>query len=212
MALAAGHFYTPKSDSTQLLLCTDAAGFEFQQLPSGNVQKYAADPSGQLQDLQTLNLSAGGAFPSDGPFPSCKLDGDDYQIMEGFSTDATFPNTSMVILRPKGKDFAQDKAAYLAVPVACVTDTNPPNIFPPQVFSVTPASGPAAGGTPVVIKGTGFLNGAVDVGGAASNVVIVSDTEIHCNSHAHAAGAVHASVVTAGGTSAANPSAVFTFT
>ena len=50
MAITAGHFYTSKSDATSVLLCSDAAGFEFMQLPSGDVQKYAADPTKLLPE------------------------------------------------------------------------------------------------------------------------------------------------------------------
>ncbi len=50
----------------------------------------------------------------------------------------------------------------------------------PAVLSVSPAKGPAEGGTKVVITGTGFAKGArVTVGGAAATAVkVVSDTSI----------------------------------
>ncbi len=52
-------------------------------------------------------------------------------------------------------------------------------IAPPAVTSVTPAEGPAAGGTAVKIKGTGFLKGSsVTIGKAARSVEIISETEI----------------------------------
>jgi len=62
----------------------------------------------------------------------------------------------------------------------------------PTVTSVSPNSGPAAGGTPLTITGTGFVAGAtVTIGGtAATSVVVVNSTSITANSPAHATGAV----------------------
>src|SRR5579862_3345255 len=64
--------------------------------------------------------------------------------------------------------------------------TNPP----PSVTSISPASGPATGGTSVTITGTGFLSGAtVSIGGtAATGVTVVSGTSIAATTPAHAAG------------------------
>ena len=62
----------------------------------------------------------------------------------------------------------------------------------PNVTSIAPHSGPAAGGTSVTITGTGFLSGAaVSLGGtAATGVNVVSSTSITATTAAHAAGAV----------------------
>src|SRR5260370_39258364 len=61
----------------------------------------------------------------------------------------------------------------------------------PTVGSVSPSSGAAAGGTAVTITGTNFVTGAtVTFGGAgATNVVVVSATQITATTAAHAAGA-----------------------
>ena len=65
-------------------------------------------------------------------------------------------------------------------------------------FSTNIASGPAAGGTTVTISGTDFAGGAaVSVGGSpASNVVVNSDTLIHADVPALAAGSSNDIVVT----------------
>jgi hypothetical protein len=73
------------------------------------------------------------------------------------------------------------------------------------VSSVTPNSGPFFGGKPVTIAGTGFLSGAtVKFGGtSATNVVVVSGTQITAKTPAHAVGAVNVVVTntnTASGT------------
>ncbi len=63
---------------------------------------------------------------------------------------------------------------------------------PPVVSSVSPTSGPLAGGTALTITGSNFLAAATaTVGGAAcASLVVVNATTITCNSPAHAAGNV----------------------
>ena len=69
-------------------------------------------------------------------------------------------------------------------------------VVPPTVSSVSPNSGPTAGGTAVTITGTNFAAGAtVTFGGtAATNVVVVSSTTITATTPAAAAGAVTVTV------------------
>jgi IPT/TIG domain len=59
------------------------------------------------------------------------------------------------------------------------------------ITSVAPASGAAAGGTPIVIRGTDFSGASgVTVGGnAATAFVVVNNTTITCTTAAHTAGA-----------------------
>jgi hypothetical protein len=70
----------------------------------------------------------------------------------------------------------------------------------PAVSSVSPNNGPAAGGTAVTITGTNFATGAtVTFGGtAASNVVVVSGTQITATTPAQAAGGVTVTVTVNG--------------
>ncbi len=60
----------------------------------------------------------------------------------------------------------------------------------PTIGSVAPPAGPLAGGTPLTITGTGFLVGAtVTVGGSpCSGMVVVSATQVTCNTPGHSAG------------------------
>jgi hypothetical protein len=85
----------------------------------------------------------------------------------------------------------------------------------PRVSSVSPASGTVSGGTPITITGAGFVPGAtVEIGqgnGAgptaipASNVVVVSPTEITATTGGSAkAGTWSLFVIDAGGTSPGN--------
>ena len=92
----------------------------------------------------------------------------------------------------------------------------------PTVSSVSPASGTVSGGTPIAIKGTGFVTGAtVEIGqgsGAgptaipASKVVVVSSTEITAVTGGPAKpGTWNLLVIDSGGTSPSNPGDDFTY-
>ena len=71
---------------------------------------------------------------------------------------------------------------------------------PPTVSSVTPNSGPTAGGTAVTITGTNFASGATVTFGstAATNVVVVNATSITATTPAGSAGAVTVTVTVSG--------------
>ncbi|MEZ4524409.1 MAG: IPT/TIG domain-containing protein [Desulfobacterales bacterium] len=75
--------------------------------------------------------------------------------------------------------------------------------MPVTVTTVDPASGTTAGGTSVTITGTNFAYGATVKFGSASatNVTVVSDTQITCTSPAGAAGAVDVTVTNSDSTS-----------
>src|SRR6185312_15911779 len=78
----------------------------------------------------------------------------------------------------------------------------------PTVASVSPLSGPVAGGTAVTITGTNFASGTtVSIGGvAAATVALLSSTKIACTTAAHAAGAVDIVVTNIDGQAATLPS------
>jgi hypothetical protein len=78
---------------------------------------------------------------------------------------------------------------------------------PPSVEFVEPATGSTAGGTKVVITGTGFTEGSkVKVGTAeATEVKVESETEITAKTAAHSAGTAEVVVITGGGTSTEGP-------
>jgi hypothetical protein len=65
-----------------------------------------------------------------------------------------------------------------------------------QIISIAPNTGPAAGGTPVVIRGSGFRTGlTLTIGGlSAIGVKVVSDSLIYATTPAHAPGVVDVSV------------------
>lgn len=77
--------------------------------------------------------------------------------------------------------------------------TSPPGIAgstaAPVVTTLTPTSGPAAGGTAVTITGSHFTGAtSVTFGGKAATFHIVSDTEITTTSPSHAVGSVSVKV------------------
>jgi hypothetical protein len=91
----------------------------------------------------------------------------------------------------------------------------------PTVSSVSPDSGPTAGGTPITISGTNFIAGATvkiaqgDGAGtgavSATDVTVVSSTKITASTGAGKAGAWNLFVITAGGTSAVNAGDHYTY-
>ena len=86
-----------------------------------------------------------------------------------------------------------EKASRLAFVAGQVVDQDMVDgLFKTATFaSITPASGLAAGGTAVTIKGTDFSGTAgVTIGGnAATNFKVVDNTTITCTTAAHTAGA-----------------------
>jgi hypothetical protein len=101
-----------------------------------------------------------------------------------------------------------DSARLGAVwPYRAVAPPPPPPPPPaPAVTSITPTSGPTAGGTAVTIHGSGFLAGAkVTIGSQATSVNVVSETEITAKTAASAAGADEVVVNDERGTSTGGP-------
>ena len=78
--------------------------------------------------------------------------------------------------------------------------SEPPVVVSPTVLSVSPTSGPTAGGTEVAISGANFAAGAtVTIGGvAATNVKFVSSTGIQATTGARAAGTADVTVTVSG--------------
>ena len=77
---------------------------------------------------------------------------------------------------------------------------------PPTVESITPSAGTTGGGTPVTIKGTGFVLGAtVTIGTELTNVEVVSETEITAVTVPWFAGAGEVVVKDINGTSTGGP-------
>ena len=86
----------------------------------------------------------------------------------------------------------------------------------PVVTLVSPASGPAAGGTVVSITGTGLAGiasaAAINFGTSHPSIyTVISATSVSATAPAHSPGVVDITVVTPGGTSATSPADQFTY-
>jgi hypothetical protein len=84
---------------------------------------------------------------------------------------------------------------------------------PPTITSLSPSSGPPAGGTPVTINGTGFadVSSVTFDGESATSVIVNSSTKITAAAPAHTAGAVRVAVTAAGGTTPDTTADDFTY-
>lgn len=82
-----------------------------------------------------------------------------------------------------------------------------------DLVSITPTTGPAAGGTAITVTGTGFINASgVTFGGTAgTDFIVVSDTSITVTTPPHAAGVVSVVVLDIDGNDAGLPTG-YTYT
>jgi hypothetical protein len=88
----------------------------------------------------------------------------------------------------------------------------PGYVITPRVTAISVNIGPASGGTPMTITGTGFTAASsVDFGAVPATFTIVSDTSITTTTPASTAGTVDVTVSSAGGTSATSAADQFTF-
>jgi large repetitive protein len=93
-------------------------------------------------------------------------------------------------------------ALHLGCEASPSSPTPPPGPLTLAVSSMSPNRGPTAGGTPVIIRGRGFLPGAsVTLDGAAFEVSVFSEWSLTATVGAHAAGVVDVVVTNPGGES-----------
>jgi sugar lactone lactonase YvrE len=90
------------------------------------------------------------------------------------------------------------------------TSTSPPPPSAPVVTGVTPATGPAAGGTPVTVSGSNLSGASVSFGSAAATGVSCSASSCAATSPA-GTGTVNVTVTNSGGTSATSSADQFTY-
>ncbi len=113
---------------------------------------------------------------------------------------------------PRAAALAALAVLLSAASLTACTGGGAPGAEPLALATVTPGSGPAAGGTPVTVEGAGFAAGArLRLGGSeATQVVVVSATRLTAVAPPHAAGPVDLEVLATDGRSAV-ASAVFTY-
>jgi hypothetical protein len=127
----------------------------------------------------------------------------------GSSTSITVDAIKVTLLSALGSAFNTS----VTVAESSCTATGPDIEVPPTVTSITPKFGPTAGDTPVTITGNDFFPGStVTFGGVpATDVTVVSPTEITADSPAHAAGTVDVRVGNPFGLSAISAADQFTY-
>jgi streptogramin lyase len=142
------------------------------------------------------------------------LDGGTVSFGGVSASSASCTDTSCTAISPSGSDGPAD------VTVTTPTGTSPagaadrftyqpPGV--PAVSGVTPVSGIAAGGTPVLVTGTNLTNGQVEFGGNAAGDSSCQATSCSAVSPPGTAGTVDVQVVTSGGTSAVTPLDQFSY-
>ncbi|HVT16972.1 MAG TPA: LamG-like jellyroll fold domain-containing protein [Thermoanaerobaculia bacterium] len=144
------------------------------------VQWSGSDVGSGIQDY-TIFVSASG-----GPYSPW--------LANTTSTSATFHGLSGTTY--SFYSVARDWTNNLGDPPAAPDATTQVEILPPVIRSISPASGPTAGGTPVTITGAGFASGAtVKLGGVAVADLQVGDaTTLTATTGPHATGAVDVAV------------------
>ncbi len=127
-------------------------------------------------------------------------------ISYGVLSPAPAVNPTFVAFDANGNEiYNQSNSAYLVLA--------PGYVPAPRLTSVSPTSGPAAGGTSVTIAGTGFTGATgVSFGGTpARSFTVVSSTSITATSPTASAGTVDVTVKNSGGASATSARDQFTF-
>jgi len=138
------------------------------------------------------------------------------QVLFG-STSATISNatnTQVLVIAPAGAAGPVNVRVTTPVGTSAVTSNGVYTYLPvPAVTSVSPQSGPIAGGTAVSITGSNFTGATQVLFGntAASSFTIVSDTQINAVSPAGAEGDVQVRVQNANGLSATSLATRFTY-
>ena len=128
------------------------------------------------------------------------------------STFTVTSATSITATSPAGSGAVD---VTVTIPGGGTSATNSSDVFKyvPSVTSVSPTSGPTAGGTSVTINGTGFTGAtAVSFGGtAASTYTVNSSSKITATAPAEPAGIVDITVTTPSATSTTSTADQFTY-
>ena len=205
-----GQFATGTTDSVLIEHSTDG-GMTWSTVPG-----VTPDLSANLFSLAYIsgtNIYAAGATAYSAPSTNSELDHTLIEQYNGTSwaqvtsaNPGTTPNNDLSVIA------ALTANDVWAVGVASGQTLTENFCTSPTITGIAPTSGPAVGGTPVVITGTGFT-GAVGVNfgtTAATTFTVNSDTQITATSPAHPGGTVDVTV-TVQGTSATSSADQFTY-
>jgi hypothetical protein len=125
-------------------------------------------------------------------------------------------DTQLTVVSPSQDVVGQTTADVRVITLAGESAVTPADVFtyvaPPTISGIKPSSGPLAGGTSVVITGSGLTQTAgVQFGSvAATSFQVASDTQVSAVSPA-GQGTVDITVTTPGGASTQSPAAQFTY-
>ncbi len=183
----------------------------------------SATPVGTTGTYVDVSLSPGSSFTQVVVEQCGVASGDSLNWWNGtawsaVSPAATFSNGCLSVTLNSGT--SPNLSQLTGTPFAVVSPVSPVSSGggvavsqAPTVSGVSPASGPAAGGTSVTVSGTGFTGAtAVDFGTTpAASFTVVSDSEITAVSPA-GTGTVDVTVTTSSGTSATSSADQFTYT
>jgi hypothetical protein len=187
---------TPAGSGSQRVVVTDAGGAS----TGGPMFGYLAAPT-----VESIT-------PNEGPASGgtlVKIKGDGFLLgatvtVGGAATEVSFVSSTELTARaPAGSG----SRSVVVTDEGGVSTDGPTFAYvqAPTVESISPAEGPAGGGTLVTIRGKGFVAGAtVTIGGAATEVRLVSATELTARTPA-GSGAPEVTVSDTGGTSTGGP-------
>jgi hypothetical protein len=164
-------------------------------LPTG-VTATAISGTGWTCTLATTSCTRSDTVAINNSYPTVDL-------TVSFASNATSPK--VVTFTASGvEDVSSNNSSTTSITVNSPT---------PTVTAVSPTSGPATGGSSVIVTGTNFTGTtAVSFGGtAASSFTVDSATQITATSPAHAAGTVDVAVTNAAGTNTNTSADDFTY-
>lgn len=184
------------STSTNAITGTVAVGslpFEVAMAPAPPAVTAVSSSSGPAAGGRTVTITgtqmAGASAVDFGAIPATNV-----TVINDLTVTATVPaqaagTVDITVTTPAGTSATSsaDQYTYIAMPT---------------ITGISPASGPAAGGTVVTLAGTGLLGATVAFGTTDAASVSCTATSCTATAPAEAAGTVDVTVTTAGGTSA----------
>ncbi|MFM7261297.1 MAG: IPT/TIG domain-containing protein, partial [bacterium] len=176
------------------------------------VYTYVALPSGQMQPAPTIASVTPAAGPTAGgttiTIAGTDLAGATVKVGGVAATNVVATATSVTCATPPGTLGAKD-VVVSTLGGDVVRAGGFTYMGSPTIATVTPSSGPAAGGTAISITGTNLAGATVKIGTSNATSVVASSTSITCISPAGSAGAKDVLVTAPGGV--ATKTAGFTY-
>jgi len=194
------------------------AAFTYQAPPEVSIADVSMSEGDSGTTEFTFTLSLDGPAPSGGvTFDIATADGtavagSDYvaQSLTSRTIPAGAVSTPFTVAVNGDTEFEPDETFFVNISNVvgatvsrgqATATINNDDLAPPTLSGVSPAVGPASGGTRVTLSGTAFTGAtAVTFGGvAATDITVVDDATITATTPAHAAGSTTVQVTTPGG-------------